>query len=55
MSAFFSKAAVHKHGFRLSPNVCFRPEAAVPEIGRNLQVASRIRFGGRLGEEVKAH
>ncbi len=29
MSAFFSKADVEEHLFRLSPNVCFRPEADI--------------------------
>ncbi len=29
MSAFFSKADIHRHPFRLSPNVCFRPEADI--------------------------
>ncbi len=29
MSAFFSKAAVQKHPFRLSLNVCFRPRTVV--------------------------
>ncbi len=29
MSAFFSKADVQKHPFRLSLNVCFRPKAVI--------------------------
>jgi len=32
MSAFFPKADVNKHPFRLSPNVRYRPKADIQEI-----------------------
>ncbi len=48
MSAFFSKADIHKHRFRLSPNVCFRPQAAVAYLREKVKVASRLRLECQL-------
>ena len=58
MSAFFSKADVEEHQFRLGPNVCFRPQADMPKLGWKVEVISRIGSAGlthpprRDGEEA---
>ena len=54
MSAFFSKADVKEHRFRLSLNVCFRPGADVAYLGEKVKVASRIRSGGSFDGEPKS-